>query len=53
MPGHVVGIVEFKGLSFFAYGEIATHSNPATFDLTYWSKIPWMITSAGVSSVLS
>src|ERR671919_2558107 len=33
-PGHVVGVVEFKGLSFFANGEIATHTNPATFDLT-------------------
>ena len=31
---HVVGVVEFKGLTFFADGEIATHSNPATFDLT-------------------
>ena len=34
VPGHVVGVVEFKGLTFFADGEIATHSNPATFDLT-------------------
>ena len=34
VPGHVVGVVEFKGLSFFADGEIATHTNPATFDLT-------------------
>src|ERR671919_1380462 len=34
VPGHVVGVVEFKGLSFFANGEIATHTNPATFDLT-------------------
>jgi hypothetical protein len=34
VPGHVVGVVEFKGLSFFADGEIATHVNPATFDLT-------------------
>ena len=33
-PGHVVGVVEFRGLTFFANGEIATHSNPATFDLT-------------------
>jgi hypothetical protein len=33
VPGHVVGVVEFKGLSFFADGEIATHTNPATFDL--------------------
>lgn len=33
-PGHVVGVVEFKGLTFFADGEIATHANPATFDLT-------------------
>jgi hypothetical protein len=29
VPGHIVGVVEFKGLTFFA-----THSNPATFDLT-------------------
>lgn len=34
VPGHIVGVVEFKGLTFFADGEIATHSNPATFDLT-------------------
>ena len=34
MPGHVVGVVEFKGLTFFAGGEVATHANPATFDLT-------------------
>jgi hypothetical protein len=34
VPGHVVGVVEFKGLTFFAGGEIATHTNPATFDLT-------------------
>ena len=34
VPGHVVGVVQFKGLTFFADGEIATHSNPATFDLT-------------------
>jgi hypothetical protein len=34
VPGHVVGVVEFKGLSFFAGGEVATHTNPATFDLT-------------------
>jgi hypothetical protein len=34
VPGHVVGVVEFKGLTFFTDGEIATHSNPATFDLT-------------------
>jgi hypothetical protein len=33
-PGHVVGVVLFKGLTFFADGEIATHTNPATFDLT-------------------
>jgi hypothetical protein len=33
-PGHVVGVVLFKGLSFFEGGEIATHTNPATFDLT-------------------
>jgi hypothetical protein len=34
VQGHIVGVVEFKGLTFFADGEIATHSNPATFDLT-------------------
>ena len=34
VPGHVVGVVEFKGLSFFADGEVATHTNPDTFDLT-------------------
>ena len=34
VPGHVVGVVEFKGLTFFADGEIAIHTNPATFDLT-------------------
>jgi hypothetical protein len=34
VPGHVVGVVEFQGLSFFADGEVATHTNPATFDLT-------------------
>ena len=34
VPNHVVGLVEFKGLTFFADGEIATHTNPATFDLT-------------------
>jgi hypothetical protein len=34
VPGHVVGVVEFRGLSFFADGEVATHVNPATFDLT-------------------
>jgi hypothetical protein len=34
VPGHVVGVVQFKGLTFFAHGEIATHSNPAAFDLT-------------------
>ena len=34
VPGHVVGVVVFKGLSFFEAGEIATHTNPATFDLT-------------------
>jgi hypothetical protein len=33
VPGHVVGVVEFKGLSFFADGEVATHTNPAIFDL--------------------
>jgi hypothetical protein len=32
-PGHIIGIVEFKGLTFFADGEVATHTNPATFDL--------------------
>jgi hypothetical protein len=34
VEGHVVGVVQFKGLTFFEGGEIATHSNPATFDLT-------------------
>jgi hypothetical protein len=34
VPGHVIGVVEFKGLTFFANGEVATHTNPATFDLT-------------------
>ena len=34
VPGHVVGVVEFKGLTFFEGGEIATNANPATFDLT-------------------
>jgi hypothetical protein len=32
--GHVVGVVDFKGITFFEGGEIATHTNPATFDLT-------------------
>jgi hypothetical protein len=32
--GHELGVVEFAGLTFFANGEIATHTNPATFDLT-------------------
>lgn len=32
--GHVVGVVEFKGLTFFAGGEVASHVNAATFDLT-------------------
>jgi hypothetical protein len=34
VPNHVMGVVEFAGLTFFANGEIATHTNPATFDLT-------------------
>jgi hypothetical protein len=33
VPGHVVGVIEFKGLTFFAGGEIASHVNSATFDL--------------------
>jgi hypothetical protein len=33
-PGHEMGVVAFAGLTFFANGEIATHTNPATFDLT-------------------
>jgi hypothetical protein len=33
VDGHVVGVVEFKGLTFFANGEIANHVNTATFDL--------------------
>jgi hypothetical protein len=37
VPGHVIGVVEFKGLTFFADGEIAIHDNPATFDLTHGS----------------
>jgi hypothetical protein len=34
VEGHVVGVVEFKGITFFEGGETATHANPATFDLT-------------------
>ena len=34
VPGHVVGVVEFKGLTFFATGEVASHVNTSTFDLT-------------------
>jgi hypothetical protein len=34
VPGHVIGVVQFKGLTFFAGGEVATHANPAAFDLT-------------------
>jgi hypothetical protein len=41
VPGHVVGVVVFKGLTFFADGEIATHTNPATFDLTDGSGPHW------------
>jgi hypothetical protein len=26
VPGHIVGVVEFKGLSFFADGEVATQT---------------------------
>lgn len=33
LPGHVVGAVEFKGLTFFANGAVAPHVNTATFDL--------------------
>ena len=33
-PDHLMGVVEFAGLTFFDNGEIATHTNPATFDLT-------------------
>jgi hypothetical protein len=33
VDGHIVGVVEFKGLTFFANGEIANHVNTATFDL--------------------
>jgi hypothetical protein len=34
VEGHVQGVVAFGGLTFFASGEIATHTNVATFDLT-------------------
>ena len=30
---HVVGVVEFSGLTFFANGEIVPHRNVSTFDL--------------------
>ena len=33
-PGHVIGVIVFGGLTFYANGAIATHTNPATFDLT-------------------
>ena len=33
-PGHVMGVIAFGGLTFYANGEIATHTNPAIFDLT-------------------
>jgi hypothetical protein len=34
VEGHVLGVVEFGGLTFFANGEIAPHRNVSTFDLT-------------------
>lgn len=33
-PNHVLGVVEFTGLTFYANGEIASHRNVATFDLS-------------------
>lgn len=33
-PGHVMGVIAFGGLTFYKNGEIATHTNLATFDLT-------------------
>ncbi len=35
VPGHVVGVIEDKGLTFYENGEIATMSNVFTFDNTY------------------
>jgi hypothetical protein len=32
--GHVIGVVAFSGLTFFAGGAIAPHPNVSTFDLT-------------------
>lgn len=32
--GHVMGVVRFSGLTFFESGEIAPHTNVATFDLS-------------------
>jgi hypothetical protein len=41
VSGHVVGVVELKGLTFFADGEIATRANPATSD-------PWLRAASGL-----
>ena len=35
VEGHVTGVVEFSGLTFFENGEIAPHRNVSTFDLTH------------------
>ena len=35
VPGHVVGVIEDKGLVFYENGDIATMSNVYTFDNTY------------------
>jgi hypothetical protein len=35
VDGHVMGVVRFTGLTFFANGTIAPHENVATFDLTH------------------
>ena len=35
VPGHVVGVIEDKGLTFYENGEIATMSTVYTFDNTY------------------
>jgi hypothetical protein len=34
VPGHVMGVIGFAGLTFYEDGTVATHTNPATFDLT-------------------
>jgi len=33
VPGHIVGIVDARGLSFLENGEVATYSSKITFDL--------------------